>query len=158
MMSEALRSTRRPIVLSLSPGPAPVEKLDELRQYAQMWRISDDVWDLWHSTVQFPQGLLEQFATITKWAGVSRPGHWADADMLPLGRLGPNPGWGDPRDTRLSHDEQRTLVTLWCIFHSPLMIGGTLPSLDDWTLSLLTNPRYWRSTSAQRESPGNHQR
>jgi hypothetical protein len=140
MLSEALRKTGRSIVLSLSPGPAPVEKIDEMRKYANMWRISDDIWDLWHSTVQYPQGLGDQFANVAKWPGLSEPGHWPDADMLPLGRLGPAPGWGQARDTRLSHDEQRTLVTLWCIFPSPLMIGGTLPAADGWTLSLLTNP------------------
>jgi alpha-galactosidase len=140
MLSEAIKKTGRPIVLSLSPGPAPVEKVEEMRKYANMWRISDDIWDLWHSTVQYPQGLGDQFPNVAKWAGLSQPGHWPDADMLPLGRLGPAPGWGQPRDTRLSHDEQRTLITLWCIFPSPLMIGGRLPSADDWTLSLLTNP------------------
>jgi alpha-galactosidase len=140
MLSEALRKTGRPIVLSLSPGAAPIDKIDEMRQYAQMWRISDDIWDLWHSTVSYPQGLGDQFANVDKWAGLSQPGHWPDADMLPLGRLGPSPGWGKARETRLSHDEQRTLMTLWCIFPSPLMIGGELPSADGWTVSMLTNP------------------
>ena len=140
MLSEALHKTGRPIVLSLSPGAAPIDKVDEMRLYAQLWRISDDIWDLWHSTVPYPQGLGDQFANIAKWAGVAQPGHWPDADMLPLGQLGPAPGWGTARQTRLSHDEQRTLMTLWCIFPSPLMIGGELPSADDWTVSLLTNP------------------
>jgi hypothetical protein len=124
-----------------------------MRQYAQMWRISDDIWDLWHSSVPYPQGLGDQFANVAKWAGKSQPGHWPDADMLPVGRLGPAPGWGQPRDTRLSHDEQRTLMTLWCIFPSPLMIGGELPSADDWTISLLTNPEV---LSVDQHSTGNH--
>ncbi len=140
LLGEALRKAGRPIVLSLSPGAAPLDKVEEMRQHAQMWRISDDVWDLWHSSVPYPQGLGDQFANVAKWAGLAQPGHWPDADMLPLGRLGPSPGWGKARDTRLSHDEQRTLVTLWCMFPSPLMVGGELPSADDWTLSLLTNP------------------
>lgn len=153
MLSEALRKTGRPIVLSLSPGPAPLDNLEEMRQYAQMWRISDDVWDLWRSTVAYPQGLGDQFPNVAKWAGLSEPGHWADADMLPLGRLGPAPGWGRARDARLSHDEQRTLVTLWCIFPSPLMIGGELPAADDWTISLLTNPEV---IAVDQHSTGNH--
>jgi len=139
MLSEALHKTGRPIVLSLSPGPAPIEKTEEMSQYANMWRISDDIWDLWHSAVQYPQGLGDQFANVEKWAGVGRAGHWPDADMLPLGFLGPAPGWGKPRGTRLTHDEQRTLMSLWCIFPSPLMIGGDLTAADDWTISLLTN-------------------
>lgn len=153
MFSAALKKTRRPIVLSLSPGAAPLEKVEEMRRYAQMWRISDDIWDIWHSTVTYPQGLGDQFANVAKCAGLARPGHWPDADMLPLGHLGPAPGWGDPRDTRLSHDEQRTLMTLWCIFPSPLMVGGRLPSADDWTLSLLTNPEV---LAMDQHSTGNH--
>lgn len=153
MLSEALRKTGRPIVLSLSPGAAPLDKVDEMRKYAQMWRISDDVWDLWHSTVPYPQGLGDQFANVAKWAGLAQPGHWPDADMLPLGRLGPAPGWGQARETKLSHDEQRTLVTLWCIFPSPLMIGGELPAADDWTVSLLTNPEV---LAVDQHSTGNH--
>ena len=112
MLSSALAKTGRPIVLSLSPGPAPLEKADEMRKYAQMWRISNDIWDLWHSTVDYPQGLGDQFANVAKWAGKAQPGHWPDADMLPLGYLGPAPGWGQPRYTRLTHDEQRTFLTL----------------------------------------------
>jgi alpha-galactosidase len=139
MLSTAIGKTGRPIVLSLSPGAAPIEKIDELRQYSQMWRISDDIWDIWHSTVDYPQGLGDQFPRAAKWAALSEPGHWPDADMLPLGHLSPSPGWGKPRETRLTHDEQRTLITLWCIFRSPLMMGGDLPA-DGWTTSLLTNP------------------
>ncbi len=139
MLSTALAKTGRPIVLSLSPGAAPLEKIEGMRQYSQMWRISDDIWDLWHSEVPYPQGLGDQFANVLKWAGKSQPGHWPDADMLPLGYLGPAPGWGKPRKTRLSRDEQRTLVTLWAIFSSPLMIGGDLTAMDAWTESLLTN-------------------
>ena len=153
MISEALRKTGRPIVLSLSPGAAPLDKLDEMRQYAQMWRISDDVWDLWHSTVPYPQGLGDQFANVAKWSGKAERGHWPDADMLPLGHLGPAPGWGQARDSKLTHDEQRTLMTLWCIFPSPLMIGGELPSADDWTVSLLTNTEV---IAVDQHSTGNH--
>ena len=154
MLSDALRKTGRPIVLSLSPGAAPIDKIDEMRQYAQLWRISDDIWDLWHSTVPYPQGLGDQFANVAKWAGLSQPGQWPDADMLPLGRLGPAPGWGKARETALSHDEQRTLMTLWCIFPSPLMIGGELPSADAWTVSLLTNPEV---LAVDQHSTGNRQ-
>jgi alpha-galactosidase len=139
LLSTALAKTGRPIVLSLSPGAAPLEKVDEMRKYAQMWRISDDIWDLWHSDVAYPQGLGDQFANVAKWAGMAQPGHYPDADMLPLGFLGPAPGWGKPRKTQLSHDEQRALVTLWSIFPSPLMIGGDLTAADQWTESLLTN-------------------
>ena len=153
MIRQALDKTGRPIVLSLSPGPAPLDKLDEMRQYAQMWRISDDVWDIWHNEGPYPKGLGDQFAYVAAWAGKGEPGHWPDADMLPFGHLGPAPGWEKPRDTRLTHDEQKMLMTLWSIFPSPLMVGGDLPSADAWTLSLLTNPEV---LAVDQHSTGNH--
>lgn len=61
--------------------------------------------------------------------------------MLPLGSLRPNPGMGEPRESRLSHDEQRTLFTLWEIARSPLMLGANLTMLDPFTRSLVTNSR-----------------
>jgi alpha-galactosidase len=153
MLSTALAKTGRPIALSLSPGAAPLDKVEEMRKYSQMWRISDDVWDIWHSDVPYPQGLGDQFQNIVKWAGLAQPGHWPDADMLPLGYLGPAPGWGQARQTRLTHDEQRTLMTLWAVFPSPLVIGGDLTKADDWTLSLLTNPEV---IAVDQHSTGNH--
>lgn len=142
MFSEALRKTGRPIILSLSPGPTPLDKVEDLRKYAQMWRISGDVWDHWKPwpNQDWSQSLLGQFQVAAKWAKYVEPGHWPDADMLPLGFLGPRPGQGKARQTNFTPDEQRTLMTLWAIFRSPLIMGGNLTRLDDRTTSLLTNP------------------
>ena len=139
MFSEAIAKSGRPMVLSLSPGPTAIDKRHEVFKFAQMWRISDDVWDVWYSSKGFPQGVKNLFSRAALWAGVARPGHWPDADMLPIGSLRPAAGWGEPRETRLSHDEQRTLLTLWSIFRSPLIMGGNLLRSDAWTTSLLTN-------------------
>jgi alpha-galactosidase len=153
MMSQAVRKVRRPMVLSLSPGPAPLDKAAELHRYSHMWRISDDVWDVWSSDKDFPQGVGNQFARAAKWAAFSGPGHWPDADMLPLGRLEPAAGWEQPRATRLTHDEQRTLLTLWSIFRSPLIMGGNLTLCDEWTQSALTNAEL---IGVDQHSTGNH--
>jgi hypothetical protein len=139
MISSALRKSGRPVVLSLSPGPAPLDKAAELSANAQMWRISDDVWDIWYGQTHFPQGPGNQFAPAAEWAKYSGPGHWPDADMLPIGRLEPAAGYLQPRASRLNHDEQRTLLTLWCMFRSPLIMGGNLTHIDEWTNAALTN-------------------
>ncbi|HLN00023.1 MAG TPA: glycoside hydrolase family 27 protein [Bryobacteraceae bacterium] len=141
MISAALKKTGRPIVLSLSPGPTSLAVAEDVRQYAQMWRISDDLWDFWTPAADpsWAQTLHGQFATAAAWAPYIGPGHWPDADMLPIGYIGPRPGLGAPRQTRFSHDEQRALLTFWSIMRSPLMIGGDLPHNDEWTMSLLTN-------------------
>jgi hypothetical protein len=131
---KAIDNSGRPMVLSLSPGDdMPSEQAEHVRKYANMWRISADFWDNWES-------LLKQFELCNKWSSVSGPDHWPDADMLTLGRLnlrGPNPGLG--RMSNFTQEEQKTLMTLWSIFRSPLMMGGDLITLDNYTLILLTN-------------------
>ncbi len=123
----AIRNSGRPMVLSLSPGETPVPRADHVRRFAQMWRISDDFWDEWP--------LVEaQFTRLENWSPHIAPGCWPDADMLPLGRL----ALGD-RDSRFTPDEQKTVMTLWAIARSPLIMGGDLRHLDAATLYLLTN-------------------
>jgi alpha-galactosidase len=131
-LHEAIVKSGRPMVLSLSPGPAPLNEVDHLRAHAEMWRIEDDLWDNWTS-------LKNMYLRAESWAPLVMAGHWPDADMLPLGRIGIRAERGNDRLSRLSHHEQRTLMTLWSIFRSPLMFGGDLPSLDPFTRSLLTN-------------------
>ena len=48
-LHKAIVKSGRPIVLSLSPGPAPLGEVESLRANAQMWRIEDDLWDNWKS-------------------------------------------------------------------------------------------------------------
>ncbi len=141
MFSAALRKTGRPIVLSLSPGPTPLDKAEDAAKYAHLWRISDDFWDHWKQLPDqaWSQGLLAQFAVAAQWAPHVGAGHWPDADMLPLGYIGPRPGFQKARASNFTHDEGRTLITLWSIFRSPLIMGGNLIKMDDWTTSLLTN-------------------
>jgi len=142
MIRRALDKTGRPIVLSLSPGPTSLSHSEEVSEYAEMWRISDDFWDHWGvwPKHEFSQGLAQQFKAAAGWAPHTGDGHWADADMLPIGHLGPQPGEGPVRESMFTRDEARTLVTFWAIFRSPLMIGANLPASDAFTLSLLTNP------------------
>ncbi|WP_058302988.1 glycoside hydrolase family 27 protein [Gorillibacterium timonense] len=125
LIRKAIDSIGRPIVLSLSPGPAPVGHADFFDANANMWRITDDFWDQWPL-------LLDMFDRCETWQGRPKPGSWPDCDMLPLGRIVDGM-------TKFTHDEQLTLMTLWTIFRSPLMFGGDLRDNDEWTLSLLTN-------------------
>lgn len=141
MISEALHKSGRAMVLSLSPGPTPLEKADEVAKYAEMWRISDDFWDHWGvwKGHEWSQGLKAQFENAAKWSAHQTPGHRPDNDMLPLGYLGPHPGEGEVRNTQFTADEQKTLMTLWAISRSPLMMGGNLTKMDEATLGVLTN-------------------
>jgi alpha-galactosidase len=143
-IAAAIGKTGRPIVLSLSPGPTALEHASEVAKYAQAWRIADDHWDGWtfsHSSgaSEFPLGVREMFDRLAQWYPYAGPGHWPDADMLPEGYLGPHPGWGEARTSRLTRDEQRSEFTLWAVSRSPLILGTNLSRLDDFTRSLITN-------------------
>jgi len=131
-LHRAIIKSGRSIVLSLSPGPADLAQADFYAANANLWRVSDDFWDLW-------KDLRAAFGYLDRWSSHVRPGGWPDGDMLPLGRIGMRAERGDDRSTRFTHDEQRTLITLWSIARSPLMFGGDMPSLDPWTLGLLSN-------------------
>jgi len=132
MIRAALDKCGREIVLSMSPGDTDLQYAQHAKGHANLWRISGDVWDKW-------EDVAGQFGRCRDWAPHIGPGHWPDADMLPLGRIGIRAERGDDRPSRLSKDEQITMMSLWCIFRSPLMFGGHLPGNDDFTLSLLTN-------------------
>jgi alpha-galactosidase len=129
---KAIVKTARPIVLSLSPGPADFSHAADYAANANLWRISNDLWDVWTD-------LRKSFDFLDKWSPFAKQGAWPDADMLPLGRIGIRSERGKDRRTRFTQDEQRTMMTLWCIARSPLMFGGDLPSNDAFTESLLTN-------------------
>ena len=120
------------IVLSVSPGAAYIGNAYHLSRHAHMWRISCDFWDNW-------EALKRQFPRCAAWSKRKVAGHWPDADMLPLGKIGVRGEVGETRNTNFTYDEQITLMNLWCIFRSPLMFGGDLPQTDATTLSLITN-------------------
>lgn len=130
MLAKSIQKFKRPIVLSLSPGPALIDKAWHYKKYANMWRITDDFWDSWDS-------LKNMFYRCELWQDHVSEGCYPDCDMLPLGYLGY--GFGKERITNFTKDEQITMMTLWCLFGSPLMLGGEMTKLDEFTLSLLTN-------------------
>lgn len=130
MISEALHNCGRDMVLSLSPGPALLEKAELYKQISDMWRITDDFWDKWEQ-------LYDMFSRAEKWCTHAGAGHWPDADMLPIGPV--RQAEDASNWTNFTEDEQITMLTLWCILRSPLIIGGEMTGFDGFTMSLLTN-------------------
>ncbi len=147
LIRNAIENCGRQIVLSLSPGPAPVNEHAHLAEHADMWRITGDFWDSWDK-------LHEMFGRCNLWQEYVTPGAWPDCDMLPIGRLALCDFEGQGRWTEFTQDEQITLMTLWSIFRSPLIIGGDLRYNDEFTLSLLTNTEV---LEMHRNSSGAHQ-
>jgi hypothetical protein len=139
-LSSALRGSGRDIVLSLSPGGMPPDgNLEHARKLSEMRRISKDVWDAWIEDDVSYAGLKQQFDVARLWQGQASPGHFPDLDMLPLGRISLRGPRGPAREAGYTPDERRTMVTLWAMFQSPLMLGGELSSLSPELVELLTN-------------------
>lgn len=137
---KAIDRTGRRMVLSAAPGETPASERPHMARHANMWSVSDGFSDEW------PE-LLEQFARLRDWTPYRAPGQWPGAGMLPLGKIE-----SGERQARLAPDEQRTLMSLWCVARSPLMLGVDLTKLDDFTLSLLTNDE---ALAVNRNSAGN---
>ena len=128
----AIDKTGRPIVFSTSPGETPVSAGAHVELHANQWRISDDFWDTWGA-------LYDQFKRLHDWTPYRGPGHFPDADMLPIGKVEAGSVTGTGRSTRFTTAEQYTLMSLWAIARSPLIHGGDMTQMDAFTLSLLTN-------------------
>ena len=133
MVRRAIDKCGRPIVLSTSAGPTPVRSAEHVKTHANMWRISGDFWDTWAK-------LNQQFDLMNSWHNVGGPGHFPDADMLPLGHICiRSKAGGNDRVARYTHDEETTLMSFWCLAPSPLMLGGNLPDNTPRDLGLITN-------------------
>ena len=130
MLSDALYHCGRDMILSLSPGPALLEKAELYKQVSNMWRITDDFWDKWES-------LYDMFSRAEKWCTHTGAGHWPDADMLPIGPILQD--YDKNNRTKFTENEQITMITLWSIFRSPLFIGGEMTGFDEFTMGLVTN-------------------
>ena len=134
LIRRAIDQSGRAIVFSTSPGETPIADAQHILSHANLWRVSDDFWDNW-------QSLDHEFTLAARWHGFAGPGHWPDADMLPLGHLSvSHRSVGNDRRTHFTRNEQLTLLSFWCLLPSPLMVGANLPDNDPWTLALLTNP------------------
>jgi alpha-galactosidase len=130
---DAIAKCGRSIVFSTSPGETPIQQADHVGANANMWRATGDYWDTWHQ-------LDAAFTFANRWSGHGGVGHWPDLDMLPLGHLSVNNRSVDrDRMTRFSKSEQVTMLTLWSMAPSPLMLGGRFTDADAWEVSLLTN-------------------
>jgi alpha-galactosidase len=99
------------------------------------WRTTDDLGiqpedkSLWTSMsrIGFGQAGKEKFAG---------PGGWNDPDNILVGNI----LWNNKLvPAPLTADEQYTYLSLWALLAAPLIFGGDMTQLDDFTVGLLGN-------------------
>ena len=134
LIRRAIDRCGKEMVLSLSPGPARTCDAFHLSQNANMWRMTGDFWDRWDK-------LAAMFERCEQWNDHRAVGCWPDCDMLPLGKISKTCAYLGDKDryTNFTPDEQKTMLNLWCIFRSPLFLGGNLPENRPEDLALLQN-------------------
>lgn len=128
-ISMALQSSGRDILLSACNwGCDNVH--DWIRSTgAGMYRSTGDIFD---NFVSFRDIFLSQTENL-KYSG---PGCFNDIDMLTVGMHNK----GNVAASGCTDLEYRTEFALWCFAGVPLMLGCDVRSMDDQTLSLVTNP------------------
>ena len=139
-VAKAIEDGGHNIIYSLSPGD--VHHPTHLTYYrrANMLRITRDIWDN-------PLSIQKGFLAWEKFQGTDRPGFWPDLDMIPFGRLDvvatddiPDvPADRRSRQSRFSQEQMKTFITQRALAASPLIIGGDLLTMDDFSYRLLTN-------------------
>ena len=127
-MGKALKQSGRDIIFSLSNN-APFEKVNEWVRTSHMYRTGPDIKDSWTSLY------LTSFS-LDKWSPFTGAGHWADPDMMIVGKVSIGPVL---HDTRLTPDEQYSHVSIFSLLAAPLLIGCPIEQLDAFTMNLLSN-------------------
>ena len=130
LMGNALKEQPRDIIFSLCQyGMGDVWKWG-YKTGGQLWRTGDDVRDNWIS-------VYTAFKKLADKSEYVQPGRWNDPDILQIGAVGAESREGN--SNHLTKEEQRTVMSMWCLLSAPLFIGANVEHIDPYTLSLLTN-------------------
>ncbi len=163
-VAKAIEQCGRPIVYSLSPGGSvDPDHIDAFKK-AHMLRVTPDIWDeqkgidqcfaawrkwkgkeepgFWIDMDMIPFGQLQLMnpkpkdldgdESINEIKKSLKSGELGNFELLA--------GKGFNRWCHFTHDQMYTFITMRALAGSPLMMGGDLPSLDDFSLDLITHP------------------
>jgi alpha-galactosidase len=125
-MSDALRSTGRPIVFSMCEWGTAKPWL-WAQSVGNLWRTTGDIWDHWQGKKTYSLGMMDIVDLQAGLSAFAGPGHWNDPDMLEVGNGG------------MTAEEYRTHFSLWAELAAPLMAGNDLSKMTPETREILTN-------------------
>jgi alpha-galactosidase len=128
---KAILHNGRPIHLELSNSLSFAD-VSTWQAYSNGWRIEGDIECYSHcpDLTNWDQRVARRWTDVPKWVPYAGPGHWNDLDSVEVGNGSHN---------GLSPDERQSVLTLWSISASPLLLGTDLTKLDDYDLTLLKN-------------------
>jgi alpha galactosidase A-like protein/alpha galactosidase C-like protein len=130
--SAALQQTGRPIHLELSNNLA-ISDASTWAEYSNGWRTGGDVQCYCGSP--FPltdwSHVQSRFAQVANWAPYGGPGAFNDYDSIELG--------DGPTDDGITAPEEQSMMSLWAMAASPLVINADLTHLNSTDVSYLKN-------------------
>ncbi|MDD2635080.1 MAG: glycoside hydrolase family 27 protein [Bacteroidales bacterium] len=115
-ISELIKEIKPSVVYNICRWQFPGEWVTKV---ADSWRISGDISNDFQSILS----IIDLNADL--WIYASK-GHYNDMDMLQVGR-------------GMSYEEDKTHFSMWCIMHSPLLLGNDLTNMSDETIEIITN-------------------
>ena len=163
-VANAIAQCGRPMVLSLSPGGNVKEDAVDFYKKGNMLRVTHDIWDeqkgidqcfdawrkwqgheepgFWIDMDMIPFGQLQLMNPLPE--GLTGDEDKKEIEQGKSDGLYSNvellAGVGWTRWSNFSNDQMFTFITMRALAASPLMMGGDLPSLDDFSLKLITHP------------------
>jgi hypothetical protein len=130
--SNALRQTGRPIHLELS-NSLNIADASTWQEYSNGWRTGGDIQCYCGSPYPLTtwSSVATRFGQVAEWAPYGGPGAFNDYDSLTIG--------SGPAVEGLSFTEEQSMMSLWALAASPLVINADMTDLDRADLSLLEN-------------------
>jgi alpha-galactosidase len=139
--SAALRQTGRPMWLELS-NDLPIADHSYWQEYSNGWRTNGDIecycWpggakstNPARTPLTTWSNVAGRFGTLASWYPYAGPGGWLDFDSLEVGNGPTNDGISDP--------EAQSMMTLWSMGASNLILGTNLTALTPTDLGYLKN-------------------
>lgn len=162
-VAKAIAQCGRPILLSLSPGSNVKEDAIDFYKMGNMLRVTPDIWDdqmgidlcfdawrkwtgyeqsgFWIDMDMIPFGQLQLMSPkpeqLSGKESKTEIKQLIDDGELTNITLLAGKGWN--RWSEFTKDQMYTFITMRAMAASPLMIGGDLPTLDSFSLKLVTN-------------------
>ncbi len=162
-VAKAIAQCGRPMVLSLSPGNQVHDDAVDFYKKGNMLRVTPDIWDeqkgidqcfaawkkwqgheepgFWIDMDMIPFGQLQLMNPLPEGLTGNEDksdiiqgknnGLYSNVELLA--------GKGWTRWSEFSNDQMYTFITMRALAASPLMMGGDLPTLDKFSLALITN-------------------
>lgn len=145
---QAVEKASGPISLSLSAGGTSNKRYLDTYQKTAMCRITHDIWDT-------QEAIGMGFEFWKSWQGLEQEDFYPDLDMIPFGELcvlkrpanfkkGNNANFCAGNTMHhvcyFTEAQKETFLTQRAMSASPLMIGGSLESMDEHSVGLLTHP------------------